>query len=258
MREFTRSVLAGVITSLVLVGCSGSEVPDSVVSPQNGAPTASKSAPAQANSTPDAKVPAAIAKLFSRMDSVGKGSPAAYDEALTEFRNSASPIGTLAKFYAELPKTALGARWKTVYAAGQISTSESVEFLDGVAAGAPEKDSSLEGDIGFRMRYTAAVGVVTHFAAGIPGAEASVEHLLKDADPSIAQLVGVELFSMGRLTDAWRAILEKRGISNKFRQMTDAELAAVRTVDPSKDGHAGPDTRTRPRFTSVPAFQEAE
>ena len=108
------------------------------------------------------------------------------------------------------------------------------------------------------MRYTAAVSVVQQYAAGIKGSEAAVERLVDSADPSIAQAIGLELFSVGRLTDAQRERLTKRGISSNFRQLSDSELTALRTVDPSKDGHQGADTRKRPRLTSVPPMTAAE
>jgi hypothetical protein len=262
MKIFRVGAVAGAICSFAVIGCASEE--GSTVEPQNGAPSVESkvTAPDTASASVASGVPANISKLFSRMDSVGVGSQQKFDEALAEFRGSQDPIGQLAKFYAQLPSSAQGARWKAVYAAAQIPSGESVEFLGRIAGEKPEVDPAVTGDeggdIGFRMRYTASVGVVQHHAAGIQGAQTAVERLLKDADASIAQLVGVELFSKGLLTDSLREILSKRGISNKFRKLSDAELNKIRAVDPSKDGHVGADTRTRPRWTSVPALSAEE
>lgn len=255
-----RGMVVGVICSLVTVGCSGGEHPGGTgQSPDESDSVGAETAQEVARTSAGSGVPADIGRLFSLMDSVGKGSQSRYVEALAELRTSPTTVGRLAALYSGLPRMALGARWKTVHTAGQIAAPGSVEFLERVASGPPEVVTSVAGhgnavgDVSFRMRYTAAVGVVQHFAAGVDGAEASVERLLKEADPAIAQLVGVELFSLDRLSDSWRVLLDERGIANEFRRLTDSELAALRRVDPSNEGHTGADTRTRPRWTTVPA-----
>jgi hypothetical protein len=196
------------------------------------------------------------------MDAIGPGSQDAYEHELKEFQSSTAPVAALAAVYAQLPASALAARWKTVHAAGQIHTPESVGFLEQVALSPAQIEPALQGDQAgdqsFRMRYTASVGVVQHYAKGVAGAEAATERMLKGADPQIAQMVGLELFSAGKLTDAWRKILSDRGISTKFRRLGDSELNALRTVDPSRDGHVGADTRTKPRALSVPALSSGE
>jgi hypothetical protein len=108
------------------------------------------------------------------------------------------------------------------------------------------------------MRYTAAVGLVRHHVNRVDGAGAAVERMLKDADTEIARLVAVELFSEGNLTDSWRQHLSGRGIATNFRKLDEVELNALRTVEPSRDGHQGADARKRSRSVSVPALQAFE
>ena len=249
----------GVICSIAMIGCAT----EAEVETSRDTDLPSAQVPERApESSADSAIPTNVVRLFSRMDSIGPGSQDAYEKELKEFQSSAAPVAALAGVYAKLPAAALAARWKTVHAAGQISTPESVGFLEQVALSPTQLDPSRHGDDagdqGFRMRYTASVGVVQHYVKGVSGAEAATERMLKGADPQIAQMVGVELFSAGKLTDAWRKILSDRGISTKFRRMADSELNALRTVDPSRDGHQGGDTRTRPRSLSVPALPVGE
>lgn len=251
----------GALCSIAVIGCAADAA--SSRDTDQSSPPASEQAPEKApESSAGSPIPANVVRLFSRMDAIGPGSQEAYEKELSEFRASAAPLATLAAVYAQLPASALAARWKTVHAAGQISTPESVGFLERVALGSAQIDPALRGDEAgdqtFRMRYTASVGVVQHYVKGVVGADAATERMLKGADPQIAQMVGLELFSAGKLTDAWRKILSDRGISTKFRRMGDAELDALRAVDPAKDGHVGADTRTRPRLLSVPALPAGE
>lgn len=268
MRRDRLFLFAGALCSIVVGGCSAE--PEAVAP----APDASSEAPSVTAQTASAaratdapvgekrQIPEAIAKLFAQMDSVGTSNQADLAVAFKDLRDAPAAVADLKKLYQSLPSTALAARWKTVYALGHLPSPEGLEFLEQVAGAAPEIAGAgmadAGSDVGFRLRYTAAVGVIQQHLAGIKGAQAAVDRLIDGADPSIAQLIGVELFSLGKLSPAVRERLGKRGIANKFRQLSEAELTALRTVDPSKDGHQGADTRTRPRFTSVPPMSDAE
>ncbi len=254
MKTFRVGALVGVACFAAIIGCGTDGEKSATVEALNGGPVAN--APHQGTEASPG-IPVKVAQLLSRMDGIGEGSQARYDEALNEFRASPDPIGTLANVYDQLPANALGARWKVVHAATQIDSAQSIEFLERIAGGpktVPTADGG--GDTSFRMRYTASVGVVQQYAAGRSEAKTAIERLLNDADASIAQLMGVELFSMGKLSDAWRAILTKRGISNNFRQFTDAELSALRTINPAELRHR--DGGGTPNVTNVPALPENE
>lgn len=251
-------LLVGLSCGLAL-GCASES--DSA-RPVGSAPQATEEHAGAAISNTTTGIPTDVVRLFSSMDAIGRGSQEAYDAELTAFLGSAQPLATLKRVYAQLPVGALAARWKAVHAAGQVRTAESVEFLEQVAASPAEVDSAATGheagDRSFRMRYTASVGVVHHYVNGVEGANTAVERLLKNADPQIAQMIGVELFSFNKLSDAWRQILSARGIFTKFRRLGEAELNALGSVDPAKSPRAGGDTRTRPRSVTVPALKDGE
>jgi hypothetical protein len=198
-----------------------------------------------------------LQRLFERMDAVGPGSEEAYTADLNEFLSVDRPVEALRMSYEAMPKEALGNRWRAVYVAGQIKNQDSLSFLEQVALSAPEfKAKDSVEDQTFRMRYTAAVGLVASLKAGVKGADASVDKLLMSADPQIAQMAGVELFSVDLLTESRRQLLRNRGVAADFRRLTEAEHLELFTEDPARSPHEGPSTRTRPLSTSVPELKE--
>ncbi|HEX6767002.1 MAG TPA: hypothetical protein VF103_16010 [Polyangiaceae bacterium] len=202
----------------------------------------------------------ALERLFERMDAFGPGSREAYEAELQSFLKAEQPVAALRSMYGGLPATALAARWKTVYVAGEVGTPEALPFLEEIATSAPEIDPSAvgeaAGDRGFRLRYAAAVGAVQAHKKGVVGASATVERLLKQTDAQIAQLIGVELFSAGKLTPALRGLLDERGISTKFERMSDAEHQRVFSVDPETTRPRNDGSRKRPLSESVPSLED--
>jgi hypothetical protein len=262
MHEYKTFLLAGAV-SAVLIACS-SQPETNAFDVEAGAsppPQAIDSKPEVGTTASARTLPDNVARLFSRMDAVGPGSQDAYDTELKAFLRSPSPLATLKSVYRQLPATALGARWKTIHAASQVRSPEAVSFLSEVALSPAEAGASEPGhdagDRSFRLRYTASVGIVKNLLGKVDGAEGATERLLHDADREVAQLVGVELFSEGRLSDHWKGVLKARGISSEFKRLEGAELEATRSVGPGRP-HQGADVRRRPRSTSVPAIRETE
>jgi len=201
-------------------------------------------------------------RLFERMDAVGPGSEEAFQAELRDFLATERPMETLKTSYAAMPKQAIGNRWRAIYVAGRIKSPGSLAFLEEVALGAPEVDPSAvgehAGDQGFRLRYTAAVGIVDSFKSRVEGADARVHTVLKSADPQVAQLAGVELFSANELTAQHRKTLEARGISANFRRFTESEHRELMSVKPELTGHRQASKRKRPLSNSVPALEEVQ
>jgi hypothetical protein len=201
-------------------------------------------------------------RVFERMDAIGPESEDAFQAELRDFLAAERPMEALRTTYAAMPKQAVGSRWRAVYVAGRIQSPDSLAFLEEVALSAPEIDPAAvgehAGDRGFRLRYTATVGIVDSLESGVEGADSRVHSVLKSADPQVAQLAGVELFSAGKLTARHRKALEERGISANFRRFTEAEHLALMSVKPDLTGHRNPSTRRRPLSNSVPALEEVQ
>jgi len=190
------------------------------------------------------------------MDAVGTGSQAALDAELAEFARTSDAVDVLQHTYASLPRQAAASRFRTVYIAGQIATPAAVKFLADVALSAPDIVAASAGhgevtDQGFQSRYTASTALVHHYVAAVPNAAEAVEQLLGNADPEIAKGVGVELFSQGKLSEAWRSKLKSRNIFADFKAIEGAELDKLRTLDVEHAGHQGASKKTRVRVSHV-------
>jgi hypothetical protein len=266
MRISKSTLLASVCSAIAIACGSQSESASRDVAAQNSANSAprapSESGEPESRSQSNAgTVPESVARLFSRMDAVGPGSQKMYDAELKEFLSSANPAATLISAYRQLPESALGARWKAVQVAGEVRSPEAVAFLGEVALAPAESADSGSGhdtgDLSFRLRYTASMGIVQNLVHAVTSAEGATERVLRQGDRQIAQLLALELFSEGRLSDGWRGILDARGISTKFERVDGAKLDELRNLGPQAS-HQGADTRTRPRMTRVPAIQENE
>ncbi|HEX6277777.1 MAG TPA: hypothetical protein VFZ53_32265 [Polyangiaceae bacterium] len=250
-----------VLACAMALGCgSGAESATGESSPATtGGPNGLDAASAESASRSPAEI---LHRLFERMDAVGPGSEGAFQAELRDFLATERPMATLKTSYAAMPKQATGNRWRAVYVAGRIKNADSLAFLEEIALGAPEIDPAAvgehAGDRGFRLRYTAAVGIVDSFKARVEGADARVHTILKSADPQVAQLAGVELFSSGELTAKHRTTLEARGISANFRRFTEAEHRELMSVKPELTGHRQASTRKRPLSNSVPALEEVQ
>jgi hypothetical protein len=258
----TRKHIVGALCAVscaMAVGCAGEvdpgpagTAPIADGAPLNAEPVAGVATPKNARE--------GLERLFARMDTLGPDSHQAYEAELQSFLKAGEPVAALRKMYGELPATALAARWKTVYVAGQVGTPEALTFLEEVAVSPPEIDPSATGesagDKGFRLRYTAVVGAVQAHGKGVAGSAATVERLLKTTDAQIAQVMGVELYSAGRLTPALKSLLEGRGISAKFKRMSDAEYKKVLSVDPETARPRNDGTRRRPLSESVPSLED--
>jgi hypothetical protein len=258
-KGITRSAYGGALAVLacaIAIGCGSSDEP---LPSTSGAQEELDGATFNRSSRSATEI---LHSLFERMDAVGPGSEESQKAELRDFLNAERPMEALRKTYEAMPKSALGNRWRAIYVAGQIKSADSIAFLEQVALSAPEIDPAAvgehAGDQGFRLRYTAAVGIVHALKGGVRGADSSLDAVLKSADPEVAQLAGVELFSAGKLTDRHRKALRDRGIAADFRRLTEAEHRERFTQDPSLTPHQGESMRTRPLSTSVPAMEEVQ
>jgi hypothetical protein len=257
----TRKHIVGALAavSCAIAGCTG-EVDSGPAGTAPIADGATLNAEPVARAATPKNARESLERLFERMDAFGPDSNRAYEAELQSFLKADQPVAALRQMYGELPATALAARWKTVYVAGQVGTPEALPFLEEIALSPPEIDPSATGeaagDKGFRLRYTAAVGAVHAHKNGVAGSAATVERLLKTTDAQVAQLMGVELYSAGKLTAALRGLLEARGISAKFRRMSDAEYKKVLSVDPETTRPRNDGSRTRPLSESVPSLED--
>jgi hypothetical protein len=241
---------------LGLVGC-GSEAAVGTGPSEKAASDAPASVPANEAPAPAKPLMSAgavsVEEFVGRMDAIGPDSQQQYDSALARLRKDAVGLASLKAFYSALPSSELGTRWKAVYLAGEFESSEAVTFLEEVAL-AP--DTVLTAYETHRLRSRAGVGIVRAYVRGVPDALASVERLLEAADKDIAQLVGLELFTRGMLTKAFRSRLEARGISATFRLPTKLELSQLQ-ADPSL-GARSPENAERLRSMTVPALTAEE
>jgi len=195
-----------------------------------------------------------VQEFIGQMDDVGPGSKDRYDAALANLRKDPSAFPNLKAFYSAQPKTALGTRWKAVHLAGEFENLEATNFLQDIALARSE--SALAAYDDFRLKYSAAVGVVRAHSVNVAEAQGKVERLLTEADTEIAELVGLELFSRGILTEALRTRLKARGIAANYRLPTDAEVAAMRKAADPAIGARSPESAARLKTMTVPAYTE--
>lgn len=186
------------------------------------------------------KPPSPLNTLVSTMMAVGPGSEERYESALSAFLSSENPGQQLTSSFDALPDNALGSKWSLLYLASKTPVPESVSLLERVALSAPRfvhPSKGEGGDVTYTNRLTSAIGVVQLYLAGQPDAAPSMTRLLKDAEPELARMMALELFSANRLTKDEQQLLLSRGVDARFRKATEAEFEALVSVDPEHTRH---------------------
>ena len=181
----------------------------------------------------------------------------ATDDAVREF----------IELYGEAPRDE---HWDLLRLAGLVARKDAVQFLareairelpheqhastgsasDAPCSGADSESQGVAADL--RDAMTAGKGVVDALSVKIDGATTALNSILEQADPAVAQVIAVELFSRGLLTAAHRQKLSERGIFAQFRRFTPAERDAVLAVKPAARAAAN---ASRPSASSMPVPQ---
>jgi hypothetical protein len=250
--------LVGTLIAFVCLGLMGCDSEGSIGAgpAEQAASDAPPTVPpneAAAPAKPFTSAAVSVEDFVAGMDAIGPDSQARYDSAFARLRKDSVGLASLRAFYSGLPSSELGQRWKAVYLAGEFENNDAVSFLEEVALAPHGAQTAYDTH---RLRYTAGVGIVRAYARGVADARASVERLLATADKDIAQLVGLELFSRGVLTEAFRRQLAARGISASFRLPTERELSQLQ-ADPAV-GARSPEMAERLRSMTVPALTAEE
>jgi len=240
---------------LLALGCArGPEQPEEVTG-RSAALQSSAVSNAERNTN---TTPAKVKQLLETMDTPGAAGEKLHQKQLAELRADPATLDVLTDSYGKLPAKAVNARWKTVVAIAALQTPAAIPFLETVALGPPEIDPKAveadAGDFSFRIRYSAALGVVRASSQAVEGAKASVAKLLSTADPEIARLVGVELFSAGALSPELKGRLSQRGIYADFRKIEGEELKQLRSLS-GDTPHQPPAGQQKPAAT--PAQQRS-
>lgn len=245
----SRNAVFGLI--VIVAGCAAPDETDSTrkASIQSSAdPVAESHLPLR---------PDRLREIFRVMDSPGEAARSEFRSQVADLSADPSALTQLVDAYSRLPARAFTDRYKVVAIIAQLGRSGSIEFLETVALGPPEVDPAATGqeagDLAFRIRHIAAVSVVRAASSKLDGAQVSVQKLLKVAEPSIAQLVGVELFSAGKLDSTLKSLLTERRIYADFKRIEGEELRELRNLHSDTD-HSGA-RRSRPLPDSVPVIE---
>lgn len=196
-------------------------LPEPVAADTPHAPTAGP--PTAAASFPDP-----LWAAMGSMDAVGPGSAAAYRDASTAFFARPDAMAILRTAYAQQPRTAVATRWRLVHLAGNQIGRENLAFLSQVARAehdpqgdGPAASGSAQQHGSERTRDLTALSAVRSiahgYAAGAEGYEQALLAVLHDAEPELARMAAIELFTLGQLGEEQRSVLQARGIATSFR-----------------------------------------
>lgn len=183
-----------------------------------------------------------LAPLFGAMEGLGPEAHAQYQAELRQVLAHPRAAAALAAFYDGLPAEARLGRWKAVYVASQLETSDVVPFLERVAlartpapaAPAAGDDHDVAGPTDDMIKRRAAIGVALRHLAGDAAGTAAIPRLLGSGDREVALAAAIELFSAGKLPPAWVELLRARGIPTRFSLVSAGEqqrLMQIPTTD---------------------------
>lgn len=196
-----------------------------------------------------------LQRLLGSMDALGPLGEKAFELDLEEYAKRDDAVMEIRNLFDSLPVEAGSARWRVVRVAAGLKKREAVEFLRQQAVSAPVMKTSPDGELGdptHRVRYSAAVGLVRHLLDGVDGADEATRQVFNLAEPEIAKLAALELFSKGQLSNEHKEILRKRGIAANFRRIEGSELDALRTVKATPAVQRANGKNRRRLLTTVP------
>ncbi len=185
-----------------------------------------------------------VARLFATMDEVAPERQAHYRGEEQKFLQHPDAINLLRERHASSAAGDYNGRWRTIYLASKVHTSDAVDFLVGVALAplterhgpnAPDAHESHDCDpeSDFPARFRAAVGIIQSLAKGVPGSGAAVIRLLAEGDPAVARMTIAELAGEGGLGREHVAIAKRRGFRADFRMLSEEERQRVTTIHPA-------------------------